>query len=148
MRQVRFFLAPRYFQPHETANGMTRDRCLVLLDRSFGVFGWSNLMRSHSDGFWIKCRMDQFASFIIERHRDGNCINGIRDLNPQYVDPLEEYQNIADDVNKKPGIHLTASEVKAVCEWLGVEFSEDKTRTMRNKVWTEVNVTELSKCET
>jgi hypothetical protein len=84
---IDFVLPPRYFQPHSTANGMERCKCLKVLKECFGLFDgtWETLMQNNSGtGFHIVCRPDQFARFIIRRHQIGNCINGIRDLDPTY----------------------------------------------------------------
>ena len=64
---MKFFLSPRYFQSHRTSNGMHRSTCISILAR---VFNMSNnesayMMHVNSAGFWIVCRLDQFARFIV-----------------------------------------------------------------------------------
>lgn len=86
--RVRFHLAPRYFtsSPHST-NGMEQETCVRLLKDAFNVPEdlSRRTMCAHSQGFNIICRPSQFARFIVFRHEYGECINGVRDLDPKIV---------------------------------------------------------------
>ena len=97
--KVRFFLPHRYFQTHFplSGNGMRRDICKNILFRAFGMGREESEARMHRfpDGFWIECRPSQFARFIVYRHEDGQCINGIKDLKPEIVGPLTLPEKIA-----------------------------------------------------
>jgi hypothetical protein len=86
-RLIRFFMAPKYFQPHDTQSGMRREVAVRIFARAFGMPDQDVLtyMRSHSEGFFVHCRPGQFAGFIVLRHKEGKCINGIRDLDPAYL---------------------------------------------------------------
>ncbi len=105
--RVEFTLCERYFQSYSTKHnngGMQRNVCKSVLKRAFNMpqHESSCLMASHPNGFTIRCRPSQFARFIVYRHEMGNCINGIRDLNPRLVVPeeLDLYTRIARDTNR------------------------------------------------
>lgn len=87
--RVRFFLHHRYFQEghHTSVNGMRGDVCRDILSRAFGISKTAGaaLMQRHRNGFYIICRPSQFARFIVFRHEDGECINGIKDLEPEII---------------------------------------------------------------
>lgn len=94
--RVQFHLAMRYFQPHQTSNGMQRSTCIAILVECFGHTAdyWQRMIHHKSEGFDIVCRPSQFARFIILRHEKGDCINGIRDLAPKLQQPLTLYDRI------------------------------------------------------
>ncbi len=101
--RIKFHLAPRYYKAcHSTPNGMERIKCMQVLQRAFGLTHKrsADLMdHNGSYGFGITCRPEQFARFIVVLHEIGNCINGIRDLEPRYVPQCEQhdiYSHIAD----------------------------------------------------
>ncbi len=100
---VRFFLAKRYFNGAfhgQGKSGMDRGTCQTVLNKALSVgWDWGKMMNQHPEGFWIICRQDQFARFIIERHQLGNCINGIKDLEPELVQPKTIYERISDYTN-------------------------------------------------
>ena len=85
--RVRFFLPKMYFQTRVTFKGMSKNTCLSILCLAFDMTlaESEHLMRVYPDGFSIVCRPDQFADFIIRRNDAGECINGIKDLDPKYV---------------------------------------------------------------
>ncbi len=96
--RVRFTLASRYFQGHTSPNGMLKETCKTVLLKVFGMTHREseNLMFNQTHGFDIICRPSQFARFIILRHEMGNCINGIRDLEPKLIEVPDMYAEIAD----------------------------------------------------
>lgn len=122
--RVRFYLAARYFQSHRTSNGMTRDTCIRLLFKAFGMTSSQSLerMSRFHNGFWIKCRPSQFARFIVYRHQDGDCINGIRDLQPQLVEPVDVYAQIA---NETGVTHDTVRRVLRAAEYVPTTRSDE-----------------------
>ncbi|MEE8608960.1 MAG: hypothetical protein V3S55_15255 [Nitrospiraceae bacterium] len=101
--RVKFFLCGRYFTNGQSQSGMTRERCIPIILKAFGMP--RNLVHAVMDGspqgFWIVCRPSQFARFIVYRHESGQCINGIKDLEPELIDPpspLTLYQQVANKV--------------------------------------------------
>lgn len=106
--RVKFFLHSKYynFTNYGTRNGMNMANCQIVLQKSFNI-GLSesvNLFRNNPTGFTIICRPSQFARFIVNRYKFGNCINGVRDLEPELFFPtppqpqLDYYQTIAEKV--------------------------------------------------
>lgn len=102
--RVRFHLAMRYFQLNKTSNGMCRNTCIDILVECFGFSGeyWEHTMHSWSEGFDIICRPSQFARFIVRRHEKGDCINGIRDLNP-VLQQVQQEQDAIDMLCRRAG---------------------------------------------
>ncbi len=94
--KVEFFLGHRYFDG--SCNGMREQMCNKILQESFGMLynEIRGIMKEEPKGFHITCRPSQFARFIVLRHEAGECINGIRDLNPKIVDqPTDLYDEAA-----------------------------------------------------
>lgn len=92
--RVRFHLPPRYFTGNQhSTNGMDRDICVEVLVRAFAVSESDvrGVMINHNQGFDILCRPSQFARFIVIRHEIGDCINGVRDLDPKIVCPCPDH---------------------------------------------------------
>ena len=85
--RVRFFLPKRYFQTRVTPKGMSKGTCLHVLCKAFDMLmsESQDLMQRYPDGFHIVCRQDQFARFIVYRNDAGECINGIKDLEPELI---------------------------------------------------------------
>lgn len=114
--RVRFFLPRRYFQPHNnTSNGMWIDTCIRVLEKSFGTqdfgcFNWQTYLKHHTDGVWITCRPSQFARFIVYRCEADECINGVKDLQPQLQPETDLYTQIAKIA------HVRREDVKAVLQ--------------------------------
>lgn len=83
--RVLFRLPSHYFCGGR--QGMGRNECKKVLYEAFGlsVCASEDLMEVHSVGFRILCTSAQFGRFIVYRHKYGNCINGIRDLEPELV---------------------------------------------------------------
>lgn len=84
---LKFFLPGRYFQSYKSSNGMRRSTCVSILCRVFMMATTESeyVMRQNPEGFWIVCRRDQFADFILARHDANECINGIKDLRPHMI---------------------------------------------------------------
>jgi hypothetical protein len=124
--RVRFFLARRYFQDRgESPNGMEAEICRDILFRAFGItcIESAKLMRRWSGGFYIACRPSQFARFIIFRHKDGNCINGIRDLEPEII---EEKPDVYTHIASLTGV--SRNDVKNVIHVFGYSADEFRDR--------------------
>lgn len=87
--RVRFFLPKKYFQYNKSTNGMLKSTCVDVLNSAFKMSCQESreIMDAHRDGFYILCRPSQFARFIVYRNDAGECINGIRDLHPEIIDP-------------------------------------------------------------
>ena len=106
--------------------------CQKILQAAFDLpyFESAQLMVAFPSGFWIVARPSQFARFIILRHKWGNCINGVRDLQPELIDgdpPTDLYQIIADETGIRRGV------VKIVALTMG--FNEDEASVhMRNQI--------------
>lgn len=123
--RVRFFLPPRYFSLSQApgrhfspgSSGMSRETCVDILKRVFHMDSAESHMMMHHNptGFTIICRPSQFARFIVLRHTAGECINGIRDLVPELVDPsaVDPYRCVAD----KSGVSL--DDVRCVLNAVG-----------------------------
>lgn len=70
-----------------------------ILRKSFGlnVVEVGEIMDACPCGFTIVCRPDQFAKFIVLRYEADECVNGVKDLNPKFVDRDHDlYEDIAD----------------------------------------------------
>ena len=123
--RVKFYLASRYFQAHHTDNGMHREVCKKILTKAFGyptgkrcASSWTQVMDRGPGGFYIVCRPSQFARFIVYRNEDGNCINGIRDLEPGLFLPKPKkdvYTRLAEMVENRVDRHT----VKRITDILG-----------------------------
>ena len=88
--RIQFFLPRVYFQANTgSRNGMQRATCISVLSKAFGPpeSSWASIMQDYPEGFIIRCRPSQFARFIVFRHEAGECINGIKDLNPHILIP-------------------------------------------------------------
>ncbi len=96
--RVRFTLASRYFQGNTSPNGMLKETCKTILLKAFCMTHSESEERmfNQAHGFEIICRPSQFARFIIFRHEMGNCINGVRDLEPELIEVPDMYAEIAD----------------------------------------------------
>ncbi len=76
-------------------------------------------MEDNPKGFHITCRQDQFARFIIYRYHANECINGVKDLQPNIIlqDMVPRRQlvseKIADDLR-----NITQGDVLAVMQCL------------------------------
>lgn len=108
--RVEFWLAERYFQNYSTKHnngGMERETCQRVLERAFNMSTQesSYLMNGFPHGFTIRCRPSQFARFIVYRHELGQCINGIKDLNPKLMVPeeLNLYERVSRDTGELLG---------------------------------------------
>lgn len=117
MDRIKFFLPCRYFQPRQHMNNMCRAKCLGILVKAFGFTGgaWEEIMRGQPQGFWIVCRPSQFGRFIVYRHVYGDCINGIRDLQPDVMMEPDLFGDIAEDVG------ICRRDVSAVARALGAD---------------------------
>jgi hypothetical protein len=96
--RIRFFLPFLYFQISMTRKGMHRVTCAQVLVKAFGhsVVYWYKIMDRSPEGFYIVCRPSQFARFIVFRAEAGECVNGIKDLEPKLLSPEDKYMIIAD----------------------------------------------------
>lgn len=107
--RVRFEMCPRYFTEHNSKSGMHKDVAVEVLNKAFGPprgnrTSWRCAMKQHPHGFEIVCRPSQFARFIVYRNEMGNCINGISDLRPKIVEPLER-KLLSDTIADETGLH-------------------------------------------
>jgi len=102
---------------------MRRATCIEVLQKAFNMSPSESggLMHSRSEGFEIICRPSQFARFIIYRHEAGECINGIRDLQPELVEADDRYTAIANST----GVHRAA--VKLVLQAVNWQGRPDPT---------------------
>lgn len=118
---VRFRMARRYFLGNSTRNGMDKETGAKVCANAFGmhVEDVKRIMAANPDGFFVLCRLDQFAHFIIERFTIGNCINGIRDLAPQLLTEERKPETLYDRVQAKFG--LARHVVTNVLDFVGVE---------------------------
>ncbi len=107
--RVEFKLRDRYFQKrysgyHRGGGGMERSICQKVLLLAFGIpmDESDSLMDLHPTGFKIRCRPSQFARFIVYRNEIGECINGVKDLNPKLVTPVESslYTRISEETHE------------------------------------------------
>ncbi len=116
--RVEFTLPNRYFGPPDTKTGMSKATCREVLRRAFGLEQeqCTNLMCRFPEGFRIRCRPSQFARFIVHRYEMGECINGIRDLEPRLVRPLDRdfYGVIAEET------YMARGTVVKILEAVGV----------------------------
>jgi len=91
------------------------------------------------NGFHIFCRAEDFAKFIVLRHEMGNCINGIRDINPIYFEANQSpMADRVDDIMSQPGHDLyadrdgfTVDAIVATLEYLNIERWYLKTEEAR-----------------
>ena len=90
--RVRFWLGSRYFQ------GVTDyDRLIDVLDKSFGQEFPFPRDVIKGEGFWVICRPDQFARFMIFRNAAG-ITNGFMDLKAELLQPEKDlYTRISDN---------------------------------------------------
>ncbi len=137
--RVRFFLPHRYFQ-NSARNGnnrMSRDTCKDVLCKAFGMSRSESdhMMRWHPEGFTILCRPSQFGRFIVYRYDTNECINGVKDLQPEVIPKPDVY----DDVSRITGVERDS--VKRVATALGyscrspgissqIDVSNRKARTV------------------
>lgn len=99
---VRFFLHPRYFDdrtPHMGNATMSKQTCQDICEQAFHITYWESAryMREYPQGFWIHCRLDQFAVFIILRHHSSEVVNCVVDLKPTIIaqNDGDYYQQVA-----------------------------------------------------
>lgn len=125
--RVRFFLPHRYFQEGHSipTNNMRGSICRDILFRAFGIpcSESAKLMRRWPNGFYITCRPSQFARFIVFRHEDGNCINGIKDLEPEIIKAELDYY---DHIVSLTGVRR--SDVKNVIAAFGYSIDDYRPR--------------------
>lgn len=93
MDKVKFYLPDSNFKKLPTTNGFRRDFMKDVLKQAFGT-SCERMMEKHGCGFYIICRQEQFARFIIAR-AEGPGVNGIRCLDAKFVphgwgDPLQK----------------------------------------------------------
>ena len=97
---VKFTLPKRYFadtNKHDP-NNMSYTTCQGVLVKAFNLphrDSHALLKNAGQNGVEITCTPTQFSAFIIHRHTYGKCINGIRDLNPEFIEKQDEYDRIA-----------------------------------------------------
>lgn len=127
--RVQFFLPHRYFvEGPASINHMSRDDCKRVLGKAFslGLDEGDRLMDENPNGFTIVCRPSQFARFIIFRYMYGNCINGVRDLEPE-LQPKDNFDPYARAARE---LHMEQSCVRRVAEALGFVPSEKSRPNM------------------
>lgn len=113
---VRFYLPRRYYQEYPSSSGMQFDDCMTVLVRAFcpSAIQFSTFKhkvqqvidsarRNDYDGFYVICTQAAFGRFIIYRNELGRCINGIKDLAPEF------------------GQHFFSRQFVETCESIGVE---------------------------
>lgn len=104
--RIRFALGHRYYQPSPTQNGMLDETCVDVMARAFnmGVCEARSLIsaaRRTGCNIEITCRPSQFARFIVYRYEADECINGVKDLEPQIVRrPRNIYERVADRIDE------------------------------------------------
>lgn len=112
---IQFFLPARYFsRSPNPSTGMRRQTCKDVLFRAFGMghHASASLMNKRPYGFTILCRPEQFARFIVHRNDIGECINGIKDLEPKIVAAHDDnYGYIAEETGV--GRHVVELVLKA-----------------------------------
>lgn len=97
--KVTFLLPSRYYYLHgssQSSGGMRREDAYEVLWRAFGLpkNECKHLMRDKPHHISFTCRLDQFAKFIIYRNEFGNCINGVKDLQPKLAKLPDRYGRI------------------------------------------------------
>lgn len=119
--RVSFFLAGRYFTEHNSQSGMCGKTCMYILERAFGMNASEslNFMKRNRNGFEIICRPDQFARFIILRSKHGNCINGIKDLDPKLFIPYQS-MDIYEYLACKTCSNMPSFQIKKLTAELGL----------------------------
>lgn len=134
MKYVKFFLDARYYQNGRTSNGMERETCIKILLKSFSQISTDHIrghMQKYRCGFNIVCTAEQFSAFIIHRNNMGECINGIKDLFPEFVaerlDPMTEIKRA---IGRKSG--ASNSSVYAVLDALDSWSFEDTSHIDRS----------------
>ncbi len=124
---VRFYLPTRYFQTRPCPNGMARDKCVTILLKSFGtkIKEIHEIMKRCPEGFHVVCTVEQFGRFIINRCKLGDCINGIRDLCPEFVTRQETDRTSRTVSVLSHKIGLSPSHVRQVLEALDTWSLDD-----------------------
>ena len=108
--RIEFVLPSRYYYyakgfSHSSstlANGMSDSNCAKVLEKSFGLGRYRShqLFKQNPDHFRIICRPSQFARFIVYRNEFGDCVNGIKDLNPKII----AKPNMFSDLERATGV--------------------------------------------
>ena len=119
--RIKFYLPARYFTTNFTANGMNEKKCRSILRKAFRLScdASARLMDSNPGGFWIVCTPSQFAHFIVYRNEDGECVNGIRDLEPTLFRQVSFYERLARQ------FCIGEDTVKGLARALGYENGDD-----------------------
>jgi hypothetical protein len=143
--RVRFRLLPRYYTQTPTPNGMHLPVCVRVLYDAFGDppdgRSWEGILRDSPFGFPIVCRPSQFARFVIIRYERGNCINGIRDMEPEMFTPdppvlLSEkvYREVAADMAQNRSYPISRPTINLILEKAGVEDGPVKPETDEKEI--------------
>lgn len=125
---VRFFMAPRYFDG-VSSQGMNAHRYQQVCREAFGnatgeVFIAAS--REHRQGFHVILPAELFARFIVARSQLGQCVNGVKDLNPEFINPPQK-KSIRGEVSRSSGVDgevvaRVIQHYREVCQAAGVNY--------------------------